>query len=129
MPNSDTMGNMIREKLVKAFSNTENVKLIESFGMKGYLSCMKHCSFMLGNTSSGFVEAAFFPKWVINIGDRQKGRIITPNIINTAIEKDKILQSIRYLPNANEIGDCNIYGDGNAANIIISKIKTIYELK
>ena len=55
--------------------------------MKGWLSCMKHCSFLLGNTSSGFVEALYFPKKVINLGVKQQGRIITKNIINCAIKK------------------------------------------
>ena len=129
MPNSDTMGNMIREKLVNAFSNSKRVKLVESFGMLGYLSCMKHCAFMLGNTSSGFVEAAFFPKWVINLGDRQRGRIITSNIISIEIEKKKILSTVGELSDYQIIDDCNIYGKGNAADNIISKIKVLYDLK
>jgi len=129
MPNSDTMGDMIRKELTNAFTNNTNVKLVESFGMQGYLSCMKHCSFMIGNTSSGFVEASFFPKWVINLGDRQKGRIITSNIISIEIEKNKILSTVGELSDYQIIDNCNIYGKGNAADNIISKIKVLYDLK
>lgn len=125
MPNADTMGLMIRDK-INQFAKTEsNVILIESFGMKGYLSCMKHCSFLLGNTSSGFVESAYFPKWVINIGNRQKGRIITPNIINCKIKKNEILKAITDTSVKDLPKNSNIYGDGNAAAKIIEILKKI----
>ena len=126
MPNSDTTGNMIRQKINK-FSNGKNqVKVIDSFGMKGYLSCMKYCAFLLGNTSSGFVEAAFFPKWVINLGSRQEGRIITENIINSPINKESILLAIDDINNKKLKKDINIYGNGKASENIISIIKSIY---
>lgn len=126
MPNSDTMGNMIRGK-IREFGRGENrVKVIESFGMKGYLTCMKHCEFLLGNTSSGFVEAAFFPKWVVNLGKRQDGRIITENIINTSIKKEAILLAVKDMKGRSLKEDLNIYGNGKASEKIISTIKTIY---
>ena len=87
MPNTDTMGNMIRHKLNGFIEAHSNAIGIESFGTVGYLTCMKHCEFMLGNTSSGFVEASFFPKSVINLGNRQKGRIESPNIYTIDISR------------------------------------------
>ena len=88
---------------------------------------MNHCSFMLGNTSSGFAEAAFFPKWVINLGDRQKGRIITPNIVQTPIKSEAILNSIQQIENTSVPENCNIYGDGETANQILTIIKKIFK--
>ncbi|MBN2669179.1 MAG: UDP-N-acetylglucosamine 2-epimerase (hydrolyzing) [Bacteroidales bacterium] len=126
MPNADTMGLKVRQIIEAYGKKRDNIVLIESFGMKGYLSCMKYCSFMIGNTSSGFVEAAFFPKWVINIGDRQKGRILTPNIKNVPVDKNKILESVRQIETESIDANCNIYGDGNAAKRIVEKIKKIY---
>ncbi len=123
MPNSDTLGLMIRDKIVKFEKDKKNVILIESFGMKGYLSCMKYCNFLLGNTSSGFVEASFFPKYVINLGDRQRGRIITPNILSIPIFRDKILEVIRIIEQLPSPQKVNIYGDGNSADKIISILK------
>lgn len=126
MPNADTEGLMIRHKLEKFAENNPNIKLIESFGMKGYLSCMKHCLFLLGNTSSGFVEAAWFPKNVINLGDRQKGRIETSNIHTVPIETNSILKAVRIIENSPAKSSVkNIYGDGNTAEKIILKIKEI----
>ena len=123
MPNTDTMGNMIREKLnhfIKAHSNAIGV---ESFGTLGYLSCMKHSSFMLGNTSSGFVEASYFPKYVINLGERQTGRIITENISNCKIERNAILNAIADFRNRALPAEITIYGNGNASEKIIRLLK------
>lgn len=128
MPNADTAGLIIRNQLIQLGDSNKKIILVESLGMKGYLSCMKHCQFMLGNTSSGFVEAAFFPKWVINLGNRQLGRIITPNIKTTPINKDAILEAASAIENSLKTPpESNIYGDGNAAEKIINSIKEIFE--
>ena len=123
MPNADTMGLMIREKLKAFGANRPGTWLIESLGILGYLSAMKHCAFMLGNSSSGFVEAAFFPKKVINLGNRQKGRILTQNIVSAEIEKNKILEAVEIAEQMELPSDCNIYGDGKTAEKIVEIIK------
>jgi GDP/UDP-N,N'-diacetylbacillosamine 2-epimerase (hydrolysing) len=123
MPNADTMGLVVREKLNEFGRNKPGVWLVESLGTLGYLSTMKHCAFMLGNTSSGFVEAAYFPKIVINLGDRQKGRIQTKNIISVEIKKRKILEAAEVAEKMKLPTGCNIYGDGNAAERIVEIIK------
>lgn len=125
MPNSDTMGLMIREAINEYGKNNPQVTLVESFGMIGYLTCMKYCSFMLGNTSSGFVEAAYFPKWVINLGDRQKGRILTPNIVSCPVSSKHILESVGFIENSELESNINIYGDGKTAKKIITLLKKI----
>ena len=127
MPNTDTMGSMIREKLNKFISQNIHAIGVESFGTLGYLSCMKHCSFMLGNTSSGFAEAAFFPKYVINIGDRQKGRIVTSNIINTEIRWEKIVESVKKIITAPVLNNITAYGTGDAAIKIVEVIKNSFK--
>ena len=125
MPNTDTMGQMIRDEILENQKNNQEIKVIESFGMIGYLSCMKHCSFLLGNTSSGFVEAAFFPKFVINLGDRQKGRIETKNILTTAITKKEILKVVQQIEKKTVPAKENIYGNGTTATQIIEILKAI----
>jgi GDP/UDP-N,N'-diacetylbacillosamine 2-epimerase (hydrolysing) len=125
MPNTDTMGNMIRLKLKDFIVTHSNAIGIESFGTVGYLTCMKHCEFMLGNTSSGFVEASFFPKFVINLGDRQKGRIETPNIYTTPVSKEDILNAVKKIEKTSQPVNCNIYGDGDTSIKIVEVIKKI----
>ena len=127
MPNADTMGHLIREKLTNFIKLNNYAHGVESFGTLGYLSCMKHCSFMLGNTSSGFVEASFFPKYVINLGNRQLGRIITSNINNCRIDKESILNAVnefeKFVPNKSEH---RIYGDGNSAKKIVEILNKLF---
>jgi len=127
MPNADTMGNIIRKELLILKERKSNIFCVESFGAIGYLSCMKHCTMMLGNTSSGFVEASFFPKYVINLGKRQFGRIVTENIRNCEIKKESILDAINeydsFYISASRI---KIYGNGKAANQIVNKLKSFH---
>lgn len=124
MPNADTMGNVIREALDEFVSRTRHAVSVASFGALGYLSCMKHCKMMLGNTSSGFIEASFFPKYVINLGERQTGRIMTNNIINCPINKEYILEAVNAYSAWHPGEFENIYGDGSAAQQIINIIKS-----
>jgi len=95
-------------------------------GAKGYYSAMEHAAMMVGNSSSGILEAASFGLPVINIGDRQKGREVSPNLIQasgtiqdlkTAIKKaqDPIFKSICEQR-------VNVYGNGQAAGEIASAI-------
>jgi GDP/UDP-N,N'-diacetylbacillosamine 2-epimerase (hydrolysing) len=116
---------MIRLKLKDFIVTHSNAIGIESFGTVGYLTCMKHCEFMLGNTSSGFVEASFFPKFVINLGDRQKGRIETPNIYTTPVSKEDILNAVKKIEKTSQPVNCNIYGDGDTSIKIVEVIKKI----
>ncbi|MFZ6014052.1 MAG: UDP-N-acetylglucosamine 2-epimerase, partial [Bacteroidota bacterium] len=125
MPNADTLGNMIRSKLQDFIKTSKNAIGVESLGTLGYLSCMKNCAFMLGNTSSGFIEAAYFPKYVVNIGTRQQGRIVTENIRNCAIQKADILDAIKLFDNFRPSKKIDIYGDGFAAQKMIKILKTI----
>jgi GDP/UDP-N,N'-diacetylbacillosamine 2-epimerase (hydrolysing) len=124
MPNADTMGNVIRKHFNHFIENSPRAIGVESLGTIGYLSCMKHCSLMLGNTSSGFIEASFFPKYVINLGQRQSGRIVTPNIRNVPIEKEEIIRAIgAYNPNE-KLTPVTIYGEGDTSKRIIDILKS-----
>jgi GDP/UDP-N,N'-diacetylbacillosamine 2-epimerase (hydrolysing) len=123
MPNADTNGSTIRQAFHKLQQQSENVVLVENFGSRGYFSCMKHCSFLLGNTSSGILEAASFGKYVINIGDRQRGRVSGKNVFHCPISKDEILDHIAYVELLPDFKESNIYWKGGAASQIISVLK------
>ena len=127
LPNADTMGGMMRDALQAFLANESNIHLVESFGMRGYLSCMKNCSFLLGNTSSGFVEASYFPKYVINLGERQKGRLVTDNIINSPITKESIISAVKEIKSRPELLRTFPYGKGDTANKIVEILKKFYE--
>lgn len=74
--NADTNGRIVNELIDKyAAQNSERACAFMSLGQKRYLSALKYCRIVIGNSSSGIIEAPSFGKPIINIGDRQKGRI------------------------------------------------------
>lgn len=126
MPNADSMGNMIREKLnLLHLQNPNHIFLVESFGTLGYFSCIKYCSFLLGNTSSGILEAASLGKYVINLGNRQEGREAGNNVFSIAIKQNTILETIKKIENLPKWTGKNLYGEGNTAEKIIEVLKQI----
>ncbi len=131
MPNADTTSNNIRKTWMRFIDEVpDRAKAVENLGTIGYLSAMKHCYCLLGNSSSGFAEAAYFPKWVINIGNRQKGRLETANIISCPIEKTSIINAINKIGTMQSaLEPISVYGNGEAANNIVSIVKKWYAEK
>jgi GDP/UDP-N,N'-diacetylbacillosamine 2-epimerase (hydrolysing) len=126
MPNADTMGNVIRDEFLNLADKFNHIIAVENFGLQGYFSAMKHSQFLLGNTSSGIIEAASFNKYVINLGNRQKGRTGGRNIINIEIEKEAILKAINKIAPLGEFLGRNIYkGEQSASQQIIEILKMI----
>jgi len=125
MPNADTMGNAIREKLSEAANENKNITLAESLGSAGYYSALKHCDLVMGNSSSGIVEAASFNKYVINIGNRQSGRERGNNILDVKMNVGHIHKLISKVMSLPKRKMKNIYGDGKAAERISEIINKI----
>lgn len=88
----ESINNLIDDYCEKNHSRS---KAFFSLGSKGYLSAMKYCRLVIGNSSSGVVETPTFKTPCVNIGDRQKGRFIASNIICTKTETDDILKGIK----------------------------------
>jgi GDP/UDP-N,N'-diacetylbacillosamine 2-epimerase (hydrolysing) len=126
MPNTDTGNISIRNKLIRFAADKKNVFTVESLGTRGYFSCIEFSDFLLGNSSSGIIEAASFGKYVINLGDRQKGRETGKNVIHCSFNKNDILDAIRRVKNLPAADKTNIYGDGNTSEKIISILKKIH---
>ncbi len=97
LPNADTQGTLIREHFFGFAKQHPQVKLLESFGKTGYFAAMKHCAFLLGNSSSGLLEAASFGKFAINIGRRQEGRVRGRNVLDVAAEENEIRAAVRQI--------------------------------
>ena len=126
MPNADTSAVLYREMFLKLkLILKENVILIENFGTQSYFTCMKYSGLMIGNTSSGIIEAASFKKYVLNLGERQKGRPSGRNVINTSFKKELIIKN--YNSYFGKIFDGeNIYFMDSPSNKILKVIKNIY---
>ena len=125
MPNADSYGSRYRHLFQELANRYPAIKLIENFGTQSYFSCMKYVQFLLGNTSSGIIEAASFGKYVINIGDRQKGRLSGKNVIHVPTDKIAILNAVDELTALSTEPIDNIYYRGGAVNRIISHLKSM----
>jgi GDP/UDP-N,N'-diacetylbacillosamine 2-epimerase (hydrolysing) len=83
--------------LIKDFcKKNKNAKYIESLGRNTYFSCLKYFDILLGNSSSGIIEAPYFNIPVINIGKRQLGRDYSINIINSNYTPSNLSYKIKY---------------------------------
>ena len=126
MPNADTNSMIIREMINSHLINKKNIFVFESLGKQSYFAAMKYCSFMIGNTSSGIIEAASFNKFVINVGDRQKGRLASENVLNTNFNFKKIIDLVKYIKSKNfYYSGKNVYFKLNVADTIIDIIKKV----
>ena len=125
LPNADASGDLYRSTMKKlAISFPKKVFLVENFGRENYFAAMKNSSMMIGNTSSGILESASFKKYVINVGDRQKGRLKNKNVFDVPFSKDKIFQKYNSIKKLAEYSGKNIFFKKNTAEKIIDTIKS-----
>ena len=96
MANADAQGSLINSRLQATCAKSpECFKWIPHLGHRRYLSCLKHLALMVGNSSSGLIEAPSFRLPVVNIGDRQRGRVRALNVIDVRCNEAVILQGIK----------------------------------
>ena len=129
-PNVDDGNHEIIKKISDFKSKyKDNVFLIKSFGHVNYLSIMKESELIIGNSSSGIIEAPSMFVPTINIGIRQKGRTAARSIINCNPEYKDIIKAIKKGLNTKFKNSKNIfenpYGEGFFSKKIIKLIKTI----
>ena len=121
-PNNDAGAYKIVRLLIKSKLN-----YVKSLNLREYKTLLKHCSALVGNSSSGIHEAASFKIPVVNIGTRQQGRLKPKNIITSGYSKAQIYSAIkRATSNSFKKKMHNLvnpYGDGKSAKKIISIIK------
>lgn len=121
--NADFGGMQINEFWEKAVKqDTSKYHLFNSLGQRRYLSFMQQTAGVIGNSSSGIVEAPFLGIPVINIGDRQKGRHLCKNVIQCDRTKDAIEDAFTKMFAQPKIVD-SYYGDGHTSEFIITKLK------
>lgn len=108
----------------------KNAKLFLSLGQENYLSLLKNSVLMIGNSSSGLIEAPSFKLPVVNIGDRQSGRLKAENVIDIArCRRDAILQAINKAKSSGFRcllkGIRNPYGNGGTSQKVVKVLKKI----
>jgi UDP-N-acetylglucosamine 2-epimerase (non-hydrolysing) len=128
-PNADT-GGRVTKKLMEDFVQSYPLaQMIANLGTEAYWSLMRQAVAMVGNSSSGLIEAPSFGLPVVNIGTRQQGRGRAENVIDVGYGSEEILQGIRkaVLPGfrAHLVGKPNPYGSGSASDVIVKKLQAV----
>lgn len=127
--NADTEGKEINRLIEKFVSKKANRIAFKSLGQLKYLSCMSQVDGVVGNSSSGLIEAPSFKKGTINIGDRQRGRLIASSVIECFPNRKSILDAIKKLYSKdfqNSLSSVvNPYGEGFASEKILTILKNV----
>ena len=130
MPNADTENRQLIRMIEEwVGAHPQTACAFASLGQLRYLSALQFMDGVVGNSSSGLLEAPSFKIGTINIGDRQKGRLKAESVIDCAPTKESILQAIDrlYSPEFRRtlsVAD-NPYGTSNPSSAIISILKQV----
>jgi GDP/UDP-N,N'-diacetylbacillosamine 2-epimerase (hydrolysing) len=128
LPNAD-MGSRELMSMIEAFvARHPRARAYTSLGQLRYLSVIRHVDGVVGNSSSGIIEAPAFRKGTIDIGDRQRGRLKASSVIESAPERGSISAALRRLYSA-EFQESlsrvnNPYGDGGASDKVVEVLAT-----
>lgn len=129
LPNADTDGRALISMLHEFVATHANARAFTSLGQLRYLSTVALVDGVVGNSSSGLAEVPSFRKGTINIGDRQRGRLMASSVINCDPERSSIEAALRTLYShsfqASLATVRNPYGEGGASEKIVAHIKTV----
>ncbi len=129
LPNADTGNRAIRDNILRYVTETPNAYLVDNFGIRAYFSMMRLATALVGNSSSGIVEAASFELPAVNIGTRQDGRTRARNVIDVGYSRQDIARAIAKATSKSFReslrGLVNPYGSGNASRTIVERLKSV----
>lgn len=122
--NADCGGNATNKMLMEFAKNHKNIIFIMSLGLKRYLSALQYASFVMGNSSSGLLEAPSFRIPTINVGSRQRGRIKADSVLDCSTNAKEIVKAVRYVVSGEfqrrVQSTVNPYGDGHTVEKILN---------
>jgi len=128
-PNADQGRGIVVSSIEKYVIAHSGSRYVRNLGTRLYFSLMKHAAAMAGNSSSGIIEAASLGLPVVNVGNRQRGRLHGKNVIDVPCEKGAILGAIKKAisPTFRESlkGLENPYGNGHAAELIVETLASV----
>jgi GDP/UDP-N,N'-diacetylbacillosamine 2-epimerase (hydrolysing) len=127
MPNADTDGRVIQSMIVDFVAANPNAKAFTSLGQVRFLSCLQHVDAVVGNSSSGLLEAPSFHTPTINIGSRQRGRLEASSVITCEPTRESIGAALDRLDDeefqALVAEAVNPYGTPGASRAIVDVIE------
>jgi GDP/UDP-N,N'-diacetylbacillosamine 2-epimerase (hydrolysing) len=123
MPNADTDSRVMFDLIEQFVASHHNASAYASLGQLRYLSCIRHVDGVVGNSSSGLLEAPSFCKGTVNIGDRQRGRLKAKSVIDCSPDQKSIASALQqlYAPEFQAMLTTvhNPYGEGGASEKVV----------
>jgi UDP-hydrolysing UDP-N-acetyl-D-glucosamine 2-epimerase len=127
--NSDEGGQIINEKLQIFVAKNSNAKFIPNLGRLLYVNALRFMDAVVGNSSSGILEAPSVPVPTINIGDRQHGRLRSPSVIDCSWSSDEIVAALLQCLDSSWRKTLSardaVFGDGTASSEIVRILKSL----
>nr|WP_255575643.1 UDP-N-acetylglucosamine 2-epimerase [Caproiciproducens faecalis] len=124
-PNADPQGRELIRLLNQFAGCHPNAAVFSSLGQTRYFSLIAQVDAVVGNSSSGVYEVPSFHKPTVNIGDRQKGRLLASSVLCCAPQKAEIEKAVRAAFAKDCSGAVNPYGKGDAAKKIVEVLRTV----
>lgn len=129
LPNADSGGHAIRECITNFADRHTNAHVVASMGQQRWLASLRESAGVIGNSSSGLLEAPTFRVGTVNIGARQDGRLRASSVIDAPCERHAIAAAIAQLASPafqpTLATTVNPYGDGGAAGRIVDVLETV----
>lgn len=129
--NSDVDGMKVNKMIEEFVEENNNVCAFISMGQKGYLSALKYCRGVIGNSSSGIIEAPSFRVPTLNIGNRQKGRIRAESVVDCGYEEAEIKAGFDKIISSTHLKKCemviNPYYAEDTSSRVVEEIKRFME--
>ena len=120
--NADAGGDTVNTILADFAKQHNHVSFVSNLGMIRYLSAVKYATFVLGNSSSGIIEAPVLGTPTVNIGSRQQGRLQAETVFNCAPVCADITRAI-CSASASSHNPTLLYGDGHTSQCILAAVK------
>jgi UDP-N-acetylglucosamine 2-epimerase (non-hydrolysing)/GDP/UDP-N,N'-diacetylbacillosamine 2-epimerase (hydrolysing) len=129
LPNADTNGRLIIHRIEEFVRETPSARVVPNLGTQGYLSLMAYAGAMVGNSSSGIIEAPCFGLPVVNVGTRQRGRVRAKNVLDVGYSHEEIIAGIKkaLAPEFRVAlrGLVNPYGNKSASEVIVKHLTRV----
>lgn len=125
MPNADAGGDSVRATLAAYAERHPELRVLTHLPRPDFVSWMAAVDFMVGNSSSGIIEAASFGTPVINVGVRQNLRERNTNVCDVAAEPQALAQAVRDALRHGKLAPANVYGDGHAGARIVALLAAL----
>ncbi|MGQ0671776.1 MAG: UDP-N-acetylglucosamine 2-epimerase [Hyphomicrobium sp.] len=121
-PNSDPGGAEMMSTLKSWARGRKNVRLVDTLGPRLYPNALRHAAAMVGNSSSGIIEAGLFGLPVVDVGDRQKGRERGSNVISVANASGDVADALRAIVGRPRYPSVTLYGTGRSGPAVAKAI-------